>query len=162
MENKGAKDQSAAAAQDGVDTSAGDRSRSQSQSRQLPKSILKNPLPVNSVNGVIPSTDGSTSKKSIDPLKSHSDADAEVQLRNTIVGEPSVAEKMSWAPQDLANVAGASKTQPSPDLSSSDFVPGTNQESSVSAVIPRSVSAVSKGESKEGSRDVVVAPPAKP
>lgn len=152
----------AAAAQDGAGTSAGDRSRSQSQPRQLPKSILKNPLPVNSVNGVIPSTEGSTSKKSIDPLKPHSHADAEGQLRNTIVGEPSVAEKMSWAPQDPANVAGASKTQPSPDLSGSDFVPGTNQEPSVSSMIPRSVSAVPKGESTEDSTDVFGQPPAKP
>ncbi len=111
---------------------------------------------------MIPSTDGSTSKKSIDPLKPHSDADAEGQLRNTIVSEPSVAEKMSWAPQDLANVAGASKTQPSPDLSGSDFVPGTKQEPSVSSMIPRSVSAVSKGESKEDSSDVVGEPPTKP
>lgn len=111
---------------------------------------------------MIPSTDGSASKKSKDPLKPHSDADAEGQLRNTIVGEPSVAEKMSWAPQDPADVAGASKTQPSPDLSGSDFFPGTKQEPSVSSMIPRSVSAVSKGESKEGSRDVVGAPPAKP
>lgn len=111
---------------------------------------------------MIPSTEGSTSKKSIDPLKPHSDADAEGQLRNKIVGEPSVAERMSWAPQDPATVVGASKTQPSPDLSGSDFVPGTKQEPSMSTTIPRSVSAVPKGESKEDSTDVVGEPPAKP
>lgn len=95
---------------------------------------------------------------STDPLKPHSDSDAEGQPRNTIVGEPSVAEKMSWAPQNPANVAGARKTQASPDLSGSDLVPSTEQEPSVSSLIPRSVSAVSKRESKEDSRDVVGEP----
>lgn len=62
---------------------------------------------------------------------------------------------MSWVPQYPANVAGASKTQASPDLSGSDLVPSAKQELSVNSLIPRSVSAVSKRENKEESRDIV-------
>lgn len=123
---------------------------------------MKNPLPVNSVNGVIPSTDESTQKNFLDPLKPHSGSDAEGQPRNTIVGEPSVAEKMSWAAQDPANFAGASKAQASPDLLGSDLVPSTKQEPSVISSIPRSVSAISKRDSKEDSREIVGEPPTNP
>ena len=97
---------------------ASDRLRSQSQPRQLPKSILKNPLPANSMNGVIPLKDGSTQKNSIDTLKPHGDSDAEGQPRNIIVGEPSIAEKMSWAPPDRLSSSSASTTQAPQDPAS--------------------------------------------
>lgn len=86
------------------------------------------------MNGVIPLKDGSTRKNSIETLKPHGDVDAD-QPRNIIVGEPSVAEKMSWAlpdpscssgastiqaPQDPASIPGVSMTQVSSDLSGTD------------------------------------------
>ena len=104
---------------------------------------------------MIPSTDGSTQNNSTDPLKPQNDSDAEGQPRNTIVGEPSVAEKMSWVPQNPANVAGASKTQASPDLPGINLVLSAKPEPSVNSLIPRSVSAVSRRENQEESREIV-------
>lgn len=54
------------------------------------------------------------------------------------------------------------KSSPSQTCRIAIFSRAQSKSPSVSSMIPRSVSAVSKGERKEGSRDVVGAPPAKP
>ena len=104
------------------------------------------------MNGVIPLKDGSTRKNSIEKLKPHGDSDAEVQPRNIIIGEPSVAEKMSWAPPDRLGSSGACTTQ-APQKPIGVAGSSTKQVPPLSSLNPLSVSGVSRRESKEASRD---------
>lgn len=104
------------------------------------------------MNGVIPLKDESTRKNRIDTLKPHGDSDAEGQPRNIIIGEPSVAEKLSWAPPDRLGSSGACTTQV-PQNSIGVAGASTKQVPLLSSLNPLSVSAVSRRESKEASRD---------
>lgn len=103
------------------------------------------------MNGVIPLKDGSTRKNSIDTLKPHGDPNAEGQPRNIIISEPSVAEKMSWAPPDRLGSSGACTTQ-APQNPIGVAGSSTKQVPPLSSLNPLSVSGVSRRES-EASRD---------